>query len=213
MVPMRHSRPILRVRCLNKGSMRIVRAAIATLSLLFSGCQQAAEPLPKPPPPRSQGEADPGYPIKARPDCTSTVRAALRDANPNAIAKAASQGEHFTCSDGSGPTPLDEAVLNNAPGFVDTLLRAGADPNARWSSRGDRFPLQEIVEAHSYGKSITHRVEIMHLLFQHGADPNAQWCPFETRRTDPGWCTSKQGVTPLIMAAALDQADMNVCPS
>jgi hypothetical protein len=43
-----------------------------------------------------------------------------------------------------------------------------------------------------------------------GADPNARWCPFESRAGIPPHipgCESKSGVTPLVAAAAFDQAD------
>jgi Ankyrin repeat len=116
-------------------------------------------------------------------------------------------------SDGDDPRPLDIAVTTEAPAQVRTLLDGGADPNSRWSSHGDRFPLQEAIElGPSYGISQRYRAEIVRLLLEHGADPNARWCPFESRGHDLEkyglhGCTSDGGVTPLIEAVMRDQAD------
>jgi ankyrin repeat protein len=94
---------------------------------------------------------------------------------------------------------------------VRALLDAGASPNARWSTHGDRFPLEEAIEDHLYSYSLRDRIEIIRVLLQHGADPNARWCPFETRGSySPSIksCNSKEGMTLLIMSAILDQADI-----
>jgi ankyrin repeat protein len=134
--------------------------------------------------------------------------------DPNAISRLAARGENFTCGPASDPLPLDEAVMSGRPEVVRALLKAHTDPNARWSWAGDRFPLQEAIEARSYGKSTAHGREIIRILLQHGADPNARWCPFESRHADPGVfvymeaCRSEGGVTPLIMAAAQDDAEV-----
>ena len=99
--------------------------------------------------------------------------------------------------------------------MVRALLEVHADPNARWSWAGDRFPLQEAIEARSYGKSTAHRPEIIRMLLQHRADPNARWCPFETRWGENSdfmvyvkSCRSEGGITPLIMAAAQNDAEV-----
>ncbi len=96
--------------------------------------------------------------------------------------------------------------MRDALDVVRALLAAGADPNARWSSHGDRLPLQEAIEE---WYRLVHRREIVDLLLRHGADPNARWCPFESRAGTPYFpaCESAMGVTPLIVAAARDQAD------
>ena len=190
--------------------MRKAIAATVMLGCMVAGCDGPSEHFPEPAPLRSQLGPDPGFPIKPRPGCSAVVLAALRDPEPEAIARVASQGGDFTCGPAFDPTPLDEAVMNDAPTLVRALLEARADPNARWSSHGDRFPLQDAIEARAYGWPHTHRAEIVRLLLRHGADPNSRWCPFESRGTDAGLppCNSKWGVTPLIMAAALDQADV-----
>jgi ankyrin repeat protein len=60
----------------------------------------------------------------------------------------------------------------------------------------------------SRSASCLHRAEIVRLLLRYGSDPNGRWCPFESRLSDGGFpCTSATGVTPLMMAAARDQAD------
>ena len=108
---------------------------------------------------------------------------------------------------GDYPLPLDEAVVTGQPDRVQTLLEAGADPNARWSSHGDRFPLEEAVEGHyQQVTSPEHHAEIVAQLLKHGADPNARWCPFESRGPDYEGCVSESGVTPLIAAVVRDEA-------
>lgn len=194
----------------NRNGMGKAFAATVMLGYMVAGCDRPSERFPEPAPLRSQLGPDPGFPIKPRPGCSAAVLGALRDPESEAIARVASQGGDFTCGPAFDPTPLDEAVMNDAPALVRALLEARADPNARWSSHGDRFPLQDAIEARAYGWPHTHRAEIVRLLLRHGADPNSRWCPFESRGTDAGLppCNSKWGVTPLIMAAALDQADV-----
>jgi hypothetical protein len=115
-------------------------------------------------------------------------------------------------STGDNPLPLDLAILADAPLRVRQLLESGANPNARWWSRGDRLPIQEAIEFPSYETRQQYRSEIIRLLLQHGADPNARWCPFESRSRDLEkfgirGCTSDGGLTPLIAAAIRNQPD------
>lgn len=183
--------------------------AILTAALLAVGCDHKAEPLPEPATLRSYLQPDGGFAVRPRPDCTADVTRAASDLEPDAIARVASQGGTFTCGRNSEPLPLDTAVDHDAPAAVLAMLKAGADPNARWSSRGDRFPLQEAIDARIYQRPAVHREEIIRMLLQHGADPNMRWCPFETRGNWEGNlappCTSDKGVTPLIMATLLDE--------
>jgi ankyrin repeat protein len=110
---------------------------------------------------------------------------------------------------GEDPFPLDVAIVADDVAAVRTALEAGADANARWSTHGDHFPLQEAIEGRTYHGELTHRAEIVRLLLRHRADPNARWCPFESRGTFAGHtgCRTDSGLTPLMAAAALDQAD------
>lgn len=181
-----------------------VRAlACFVLSVFVAACGREALPDP---PPRDR------YPIAPRPPCsflTTQFTAKVPTADLESILAAAQRGENMTCDDPAHPSPLDYAVLMDAPELVRAVLKAGADPNARWTARGDRFPLQAAIEPYS-GIPRTHRREIVGLLLQHGADPNARWCPFESRMdlsVRPG-CRSDVGVTPLIAAAYYDQADV-----
>ena len=108
------------------------------------------------------------------------------------------------------PLPLDVAVLDGDVPRVKALLDGGAQPNARWSSHGDRFALQDAIEAAQFGGSSRNRSDIVRLLLAHGADPNARWCPFESRGTRDAHlrgCTTEEATTPLIAAAVRDQGD------
>jgi ankyrin repeat protein len=107
------------------------------------------------------------------------------------------------------PFPLDAAILADNVDAVRSALDAGADPNARWSSHGDHFPLQEAIDAGSYGAERKHRAEIVRLLLRHHADPDARWCPFESRGgfLESRGCQTETGFTALTAAAAYDQAD------
>ncbi len=110
------------------------------------------------------------------------------------------------------PLPLHLAIIRDQLDEVRRLLESGADPNARWGDYGDHFPLEAvIIWGPSVGQPITNRAAIVALLLKHGADSNARWCPFETRHSYdtrlPPSCTSATGITPLIAAAMLDQAE------
>src|SRR5687768_8955908 len=101
------------------------------------------------------------------------------------------------------PLPLDIALQSGDVAEMRRLLDGGADPSARWSDSGDRFPLQEVLEGNSFGYRITDPEEMVRLLLEHGADPSMKWCPFESRGPSDGFpsCTSANGMTPLMLAA------------
>lgn len=104
--------------------------------------------------------------------------------------------------------PLDVAIYSGRIDDVRALLEAGADPNARWSQSGDRFPLQEVLNSGGY--PTTDPAETVRLLLKHGADPNTRWCPFESRRPSE-WspsCVSAKGATALTTAAMVGRADI-----
>jgi uncharacterized protein len=188
------------------------RLVVAAVMLQFTaGCDRVSPPLPPLPTPVSRMVTDAGFPIEPRAPCSEVVLAALDDRDPGAIGRAAGQGADFTCGKPEDSLPLDRAILSGSLERVRALLEAGADPNARWSSHGDRFPLQELIEVRRYGVQRIDRVAIARLLLQHGADPNARWCPDGSRLTSGGTrppCISESAATPLFVAAALDQADM-----
>jgi ankyrin repeat protein len=154
-----------------------------------------------------------GYPIKPRPECSSAILATVNsryEVDFEGLLAAVRRGERVDCGRIEDLTPLDWAVVRDRPDMVRVLLEAGADPNARWSRSGDRFPLQEAIESQPFGGIRQHRREIIKLLLQHGADPNQRWCPFESRGGAPPLmpaCESDSGTTPLLAAAWLDQAD------
>jgi ankyrin repeat protein len=172
-----------------------------------------SQPLPEPAPLRLKADTQ-GYPIASRPACGPATLAGLGNrytVDADALIAAAKRGEPVTCGPAEDPQPLDMAVALDRPDAVRVLLEAGADPNARWSWKGDRFPLQAAIESQPFGGPRVHRREIVRLLLQHGADPNARWCPFESRGGVPPnvpGCESASGVTPLIGAASYDQADI-----
>ena len=98
-----------------------------------------------------------------------------------AITKAAARGITFTCGDREEPTFLSKAILKSDLARIDSLLAAGANPNARWSTRGDRLPIQDAIECRGFGWPCIHTLSIVQRLLRAGADPNARWCEFESR--------------------------------
>lgn len=186
--------------------MRATTCGLIVLSLAVA-CTGS---LPEPAPPTREPDTR-GYTIEPRPPCSSAVAAAIqyRQVDLDAVVAAAARGEKVNCGSSDSPLALDVAVLLDRPDVVRALLEAGADPNARWTSRGDRFPLQDAIEP-GFSLSHVHRREIIGMLLRSDADPNARWCPFESRMGVPPLmpaCESKGGVTPLIAAAFYDQAD------
>ena len=184
--------------------------AVVLLLLIGTACQRqsdtiAVPPLP-PPPSVGQREHD-GFLIQPRPGCTSNVLASIDKRDLPEIKRLAADGAAFTCGSVEDPLPLDAAVMQDDPALVRLLLGAHADPTARWSSHGDRFPLQEALEAETYRRPSVHRDQILRMLLTHGADPNQRWCLFESRGGE-SWqqpCVSRAGVTPLMWAAAADE--------
>jgi ankyrin repeat protein len=115
--------------------------------------------------------------------------------------------KYWFATDSYGPLPLDQALESGDLKEVRHLLEQGANPNARWSESGDHFPIQEVLEGHSYGYRIFDPVEAVRLLVKHRADPNERWCPHKTRELSE-WrpiCTAENGMTPLIFAAIVGQ--------
>jgi hypothetical protein len=156
-------------------SKHLMRREFVVLLLLLAGtaCQKQSDTPPPPPPPPGAGEQhNEGFPIKPRPGCASNVIASVEKSDLAEIKRLAAGGAVFTCGPADSPPPLDEAVMRDEPALVLALLEAHADPTARWSSHGDRFPLQEVLEIQSYGRRSTHREQIMRVLLSHGADPN-----------------------------------------
>jgi uncharacterized protein len=194
-------------RCLTVTVMGTRLAVIGMVALVAAACGGGTPPLPVPGPPKP----DTGFAIAPRRPCSPEVQKVMAARQPDAITRAAAQGANFTCGPELDRLPLDEAIRHDDPAVVRALLEAGADPNARWSSHGDRFPLQGAIEAQIYWGRLAHRDEIIRLLLRYGADPNARWCPFESRGVWAGMptppCRSEQGVTPLLMATALDDPD------
>src|SRR5262245_44092878 len=83
-------------------------------------------------------------------------------------------------SSSDGPLPLDPEILSGDLDQVRSLLAQRINPNLRWSRRGDRLPIQEVLESPMYHLPID-RPAFLRVLLEAGADPNAKWCPFETR--------------------------------
>jgi hypothetical protein len=110
----------------------------------------------------------------------------------------------FPTSSNEDPLPLDRAIMSGDLDQVRALLKQGANPNLRWSHRGDRLPIMEVLESPIYRYPVADRAEYLRLLLQHGADPNAKWCPFESRGS---WdariprCISTKARTALHLAA------------
>src|SRR5688572_28190363 len=133
--------------------------AVAALSLV--GCDVD---LPKP---YSTDllDSSAGFPITPRPPCSEAVSGSLNDAD--SIARVAKGGRQFTCGGVEFPTPLSGAILSDDVVRVRALVEARADPNARWTVRGDRHPLQDAIEAASFGSQALHTAEIVRSLLRH----------------------------------------------
>jgi len=77
-------------------------------------------------------------------------------------------------------------VIGDDLARVESLLAAGADPNVRWGRLGDRFPLQDAIQAMQFPRHDSpppNRDAIIRALLAHGADPNARFCFSESRRS------------------------------
>lgn len=79
------------------------------------------------------------------------------------------------------PLPIDRAIIRGDLAELRSLLAQGLNPNVRWSRRGDRLPIMEVLESPSYHYPIDDRAAYLQALLAHGADPDAKWCPFESR--------------------------------
>jgi ankyrin repeat protein len=182
--------------------------------MLVVGCNRAVDRLPTPHPQRFTSDA--GFTISPRPPCSDAVRAALLEPGIEGITRVGAQGGDFTCGDLEVPPPLDAAILHGDVARVGALLDAGADPRTRWSTSGDRHPLEGAMTWMQYNsRSRTggnEGREIVRLLLRHGADPDARWCTDESRGPAKGMatppCTSDRGTTALLMASALDEAGL-----
>lgn len=125
--------------------------------------------------------------------------------------RAAGSGAVLTCRLPDGKLPLDQAIWTDDVDLVRALLEAKADPNARWSYYGDRFPLQGAVELRQFGRPAAHRLEMIQLLLDYGADPNQRWCPFETRDASSQWgCLSDGGIVASHWAASQGDGALTV---
>src|SRR3954447_5929109 len=146
------------------------REFVVLLAMLtVTGCQRQPDTITPPPPPAGVGA---GFPTKPRPECAADIITAVGQSDLAAIKRLAAGGAVFTCGPAEDPLPLDIAVMKDDPALVLGLLEAHADPTARWSSHGDRFPLQEALETESYGRRSTHRNQILGVLLTRGADPD-----------------------------------------
>lgn len=158
------------------------------------------------------------FPMAPRPPCDARLLAAIQGDDTAAIRQLVDATVTPNCSDEGGPTALSLAILADRVAVVRALLESGADPDLRWQ-RGDRLPLQDVIEGGAlFGMRNRHRAEMLGLLIRRGVDVNARWCPFESRlplyREDGGartlvmpGCTAVGGVTALWMAARLGQGD------
>ena len=115
----------------------------------------------------------------------------------------------FNTSYPNSPTPLSHAVMDDDVALVRALLDSGADPNARWTGTGDRYPLLDAIDGGPSRHQLQQRDAIVRLLLAHGADPHLRHCPYESRRpaAELPACTNGLGMTPLMMAALNDRVD------
>ena len=90
-----------------------------------------------------------------------------------------------------GETPLHLAAMNSTPAVIHTLLKAGADVNARGEERAT--PLH-------YAAVINANVSIIHALLQVGSDPNARMEYGET----PLHAAAMMNENPAVLVALLD---------
>ena len=91
---------------------------------------------------------------------------------PEAVEGLLAEGSDVNALNEGGQTPLQSAagvlVLNRGSKTIDTLLRAGANPNA---GNPDNSPLRLAI---GRGASETEKFELVSLLLEAGADPNAE---------------------------------------
>jgi hypothetical protein len=90
-----------------------------------------------------------------------------------AAIRALAAERRVSCGDPRSP-PLDQAILETGSTWSPPCS-SGADPDMRWSSHGDRAPLNNAIAAQGYyGRGCT-AAELVSLLVKHGADVNGRW--------------------------------------
>lgn len=149
------------------------------------------------------------FPLTPRRACDPRLLAAVKTADVAVIRALAAARVPMSCGDLEQGGPLDHAVMDDRVEVVRALLEGGADPNMRWSTHGDRWPLNSAIVAAAHNGPRAHRAEIVSLLIRHGADVNGRWCEFESRG-NPGsalGCVANGAPTALISAAYRGQAD------
>jgi ankyrin repeat protein len=62
------------------------------------------------------------------------------------VRRLVAEGIAPNCGDDLSPTVLSEPILYDRIAVVRALLEAGANPNLRWRSHGDRLPVQDVIE-------------------------------------------------------------------
>ena len=117
--------------------MRLLLVAVVAASV--AGC---ATPAPEPPLPDI---ASVDFPMMARLPCDERLVAAARRDDGAAVRRLVAEGVAPNCRDDLSPTVLSEAILYDRI-VVRALLETGANPNLRWSSHGDRLPVQDVIE-------------------------------------------------------------------